>query len=90
MKTEYLIILVYLIIINIIAAVFTIQDKKFAKKHQWRISENTLMIISLLGGSPAMYLTMKIIRHKTRHPKFMIGIPVILITEIILIFLLVR
>ena len=78
---------IYLIIINLIAVIITIHDKRAAVKGTWRVKENTLLLISALGGSPAMYLTMLLIRHKTRKPKFMVGIPLILIAELIIIFL---
>ena len=78
---------IYLIIINIIAVIVTIHDKRAAVKGTWRVKENTLLLISALGGSPAMYLTMLLIRHKTRKPKFMVGIPLILIAELIIIYL---
>ena len=78
---------IYLIIINIIAVIVTIHDKRAAVKGTWRVKENTLLLISALGGSPAMYLTMLLIRHKTRKPKFMVGIPLILIVELIIIYL---
>ena len=78
---------IYLIIINLIAVIVTIHDKRAAVKGTWRVKENTLLLISALGGSPAMYLTMLLIRHKTRKPKFMVGIPLILIAELIIIYL---
>lgn len=78
---------IYLIIINLIAVIVTIHDKRAAVKGTWRVKENTLLLISALGGSPAMYLTMLLIRHKTRKPKFMVGIPLILIVELIIIYL---
>lgn len=78
---------IYLIIINLIAVIVTIHDKRAAVKGTWRVKENTLLLIAALGGSPAMYLTMLLIRHKTRKPKFMVGIPLILIVELIIIYL---
>ena len=48
----------------------------------WRVRESTLLIVSALGGSIAMLLTMLLIRHKTRKPKFMLGIPLIIILQI--------
>ncbi|MBR1731726.1 MAG: DUF1294 domain-containing protein [Ruminococcus sp.] len=77
-------ILAYLIVINIIAVVITIADKYRAKNHKWRISESTLLTVSALGGSAAMYITMLIIRHKTRKLKFMLGIPLIFVIELII------
>ena len=78
---------IYLIIISIIAVIVTIHDKHAAIKGNRRVKENTLLLISALGGAPAMYLTMLLIRHKTQKPKFMLGIPLILIAELAIIFL---
>ena len=74
----------YLIAISIIAIVITIYDKLIAGSGKRRVPENTLLIIAALGGSVAMYITMQIIRHKTQHKKFMIGIPVIMVIQAIL------
>ena len=79
----------YLVVINIIAVIVTVHDKNAAQRGAWRVKERTLMLISALGGAPAMYLTMLTIHHKTRKPLFMIGIPVIFIIELIL-FLVVK
>ncbi len=76
----------YLVVINIIAVIVTVHDKNAAQRGAWRVKERTLMLISALGGAPAMYLTMLTIHHKTRKPLFMIGIPVIFIIELILFF----
>ena len=78
---------VYLIIINLIAIVVTAHDKLAAIRQRRRVPEKTLMFISALGGAPAMYLTMLVIRHKTRKPLFMIGIPVIFLLELAIILL---
>lgn len=78
----------YLIIINIVAVIVTIIDKTKAKAHHWRISETTLLTISAIGGAIGMYITMRIIHHKTRKTKFMIGIPAIFIIELLLLLIL--
>lgn len=72
----------YLIAISIISVVVCIYDK-FASKHmtKHRTREATLLLLSALGGSVAMLLTMLIIRHKTKHVKFMLGIPLIIILQ---------
>jgi len=75
----------YILIISIISVIMTIKDKTCAKKGKWRVPEKTLFILSALGGSAAMYITMKAIRHKTQHKRFMIGIPVIMIVQTLLI-----
>lgn len=81
-------ILGYLIIINLIGFYSMWSDKQKAKKGAWRISEDNLIGIALLGGSIGSYLGMKKFRHKTKHPKFYIGIPVILIVQIVVIVVL--
>lgn len=65
----------YLIAISLLAIFLTIHDKQRAKQHERRIPERTLMLIGLAGGALAMYLTMRAIRHKTLHRKFMWGLP---------------
>ncbi len=75
--------LIYLAIISIISIVVCIYDK-FAAKHnpKHRTREATLLLLSALGGSVAMFITMQLIRHKTKHVKFMLGIPLIIIAQI--------
>lgn len=72
----------YLGVLNLTAAAVTAADKYKARRHRWRIPEATLWLIAALGGSPAMYLTMLAIHHKTRKKRFMIGIPLILLLQI--------
>jgi len=76
----------YLAAISLIAIIATVLDKRAAKKQQWRIKEITLICISILGGSVAMLLTMRLIRHKTKHAKFMVGLPVIILLQAIAIW----
>jgi len=75
--------LIYITIISLIAIILTLHDKHAAIKHNYRISEKTLLTVSALGGSVAMLITMLAIHHKTKHPKFMIGIPAIIVLQII-------
>ena len=80
-----LVILGYITAISIISVIVCCYDKIAAKhltKHRTR--ERTLLLLSALGGSVAMLITMLIIRHKTKHVKFMLGIPLILIAQIAL------
>ena len=72
-------------LISIASSVVTIADKLRAIRHEWRVPENTLLLIAAVGGAPAMLLTMLIIRHKTKHGKFMVGLPIILLFQIILV-----
>lgn len=73
------IVLVYYISISIVAVIITIFDKIAAIHKKIRVPENTLMTIAFFGGATAMLITMKGIRHKTRHKKFMIGLPLMIV-----------
>ena len=77
------ILLAYIAVMSLISIVICIYDKKISKKNkvELRIPEKTLLILSALGGSVAMFITMLIFRHKTKHVKFMLGIPVIMILQ---------
>lgn len=75
--------IIYLVVVNIIAIALTIYDKRESVLGLWRVRESTLMLFSFLGGSVLMYLIMRIIHHKTRHPLFMVGIPIIFVLQII-------
>ena len=72
-------------LMSIFATIVTIVDKVRAVRHEWRIPENTLLFIAAAGGAPAMLLTMLIIRHKTRHRKFMGGLPIIILFQTIIL-----
>ena len=72
----------YLAAISLVAIIATVIDKRAAKKGSWRIKEATLLLVSVFGGSVAMFAVMRLIRHKTKHAKFMVGIPVIIILQI--------
>ena len=87
MNVKFYFLIIYLITINIVAMLVTIYDKYCAIRNHWRVKESTLLLLSVVGGSIGMYITMQVIRHKTRHIKFMLGIPIILILQVILIFL---
>lgn len=81
--TKTILIAAYLVLISIIGWVLPYIDKKRAGKGEWRIRERTLFIVALLGGSISMYASMKKYRHKTKHKRFMIGIPFIIALQII-------
>ena len=75
--------LAYLALISLVSIIVCIYDKIAAKhnpKHRTR--ERTLLLLSAVGGSVAMLLTMLLIRHKTKHAKFMVGIPAIIVLQI--------
>ena len=75
----------YIAVISIIGWILPYVDKRRAKNGSWRIPEKTLFVVSALGGSVAMYASMKKYRHKTKHKRFMIGIPCIMIAQAALI-----
>lgn len=74
---------IYLLVISLITIIVTISDKKRAIKHKYRVPEATLLTLGALGGAFAEYVTMKKIRHKTLHKKFMIGLPLIMILQLL-------
>ena len=89
---EYLkyVLLVYLGIISLISVIVTAVDKINAKKHKRRVPESDLLLLGALGGAVSMYITMRIIRHKTKHVKFMAGLPAeILLHAIVAVLILV-
>lgn len=72
----------WLIAINLCSVVVTIHDKRAARRGRRRTPERTLLLLAALGGAVAMYVTMRLIRHKTRKAKFMVGIPAIVLGEL--------
>ncbi len=77
--------ILYLIVINLIGFFIMLIDKRKAIKRQWRISEKALICISIIGGSIGMLAGMSTFRHKTKHKKFTIGIPLILVIQVIVL-----
>ena len=82
-------ILLYLLLINAVGFLLMLVDKFKAKKNLWRIPEATLMTVAALGGSIGSLLGMYTVRHKTKHVKFTVGIPAILILQIALVLFLI-
>lgn len=80
-------IIIYLLIINVIAFLAMWIDKRKAEKGKWRISETTLLLLGVLGGSIGGMIGMYTFRHKTKKKRFTIGMPAILIIEIIIYFI---
>ncbi len=76
--------LFYLVTINALGFLIMLADKEKAKKRLWRIPEATLLTVAALGGSIGCLVGMKVFHHKTRKPKFYIGIPIILALQLIL------
>lgn len=69
----------YWALISLFAVCATLWDKRAARRHRRRVPEATLLLLAVLGGGVCMYITMKAIRHKTLHKKFMIGLPLIIL-----------
>lgn len=80
----------YLVFINLVAIVLMYIDKQKAKKHQWRISEDTLIGVAVLGGGIGALWGMHVFRHKTKHAKFTIGIPLILAAQALLVLYIIK
>ena len=79
--------LYYLIVINVVTFLIYGIDKWNAKQGSWRISEASLLILAVIGGSIGALLGMKIWHHKTMHKKFKYGLPLILLAQIALIYI---
>lgn len=75
--------IIYLLIINALGFLLMLIDKYKARKNLWRIPEKTLLGVALIGGSIGSYAGMQIFRHKTKHPQFYIGIPIIMAVQLI-------
>ncbi len=82
--------LIYICIMTIIGFLTMYIDKRRAINKKWRISEKTLFVVAIMGGSIGSNLGMMICRHKTKHWYFVIGMPMILILQIILVHLLLK
>lgn len=78
----------YLILINAAGFLFMLADKQKARKNLWRIPERVLMGIAVFGGSLGVLMGMYAYRHKTKHPRFTLGVPVILAVQIVIVILL--
>ena len=76
---------IYLIIINLVGFLSMLIDKKKAERGSWRIKESTLLIIAVLGGSIGSIAGMYTFRHKTQKPRFYVGLPIIIVLQILII-----
>ena len=76
--------LIYLALISLVSIAFTVYDKLAAKRRpKRRVPEKALMLLGALGGAAAMYAVMLLIRHKTKHNKFMIGLPIMMAVQVL-------
>ena len=85
MPPVWAILLLYLAAVSLASGIITLWDKWKARHQRWRVPEATLLLLAALGGSLAMLITMRLIRHKTRKKKFMVGIPLIMVLQIAVI-----
>ena len=78
------ILIVYLLLANVIAFAMYGIDKRKAMKDQWRIPEKTLLLAALIGGSFGAFVGMQVFHHKTKHWKFILGVPACMILHVAL------
>ena len=78
------VLLVYLLGINLAAFCLMAADKRRARRHRWRIPEHTLFAAAIFGGSLGAILGMYLCHHKTKHWYFVVGMPLILLVQILL------
>lgn len=80
---------IYLLIINAIGLLFMQSDKQKARHRKQRIPESTLMTIAVIGGSAGCLAGMLLFRHKTKHLKFTVGLPLLLIMNLAVLYFLI-
>lgn len=85
-----IILYIYLLVINVAGFIICGIDKKRAIRHWWRIPEKDIILIAVLGGSIGVLIGMYGFRHKTRHRQFTVGIPLILLCQIMLVIFITR
>ena len=83
---EGLVFFIWFILISAVSIIMTVYDKWAAKRKKRRVPERTLLSLGLIGGAAAMYLTMLLIRHKTRKKKFMVGLPLEILLHVLIVF----
>ena len=78
------ILLIYIAFISIVSVIVCVYDKIISKKNrvELRIPEKVLLLLSAIGGSVAMLITMLLVRHKTKHLKFMLGLPIMVLVQV--------
>ena len=87
MRIFAVIIMILMLVMSVPAVMLTVKDKLAAKKRARRVPERTLMLVGAFGGAFAMLLTMLVIRHKTKHVKFMLGLPLFIAVHAALLIL---
>ena len=84
-KSIFVGIVVYLAAINLLGAALAAADKRRARSGRWRVAESTLLLVAALGGAPLMLVAMKCLHHKTRHRRFMWGLPAMIFAQVALL-----
>lgn len=79
-------VIIYLLITNVITFLLYGFDKWKAKRNKWRVPEKTLLMLAAIGGSIGAFAGMQVFRHKTKHIKFVIGVPVIFVFQVVLVW----
>ncbi len=85
-EVDILYVVLYVVAVSIVAMALTYADKHFARRNLHRIQEDTFMLWAGLGGAAAMLLAMLCFRHKTKHIKFMLGLPIMIVLQGLLFF----
>ncbi len=80
-------VLLYFAVINLYGLVLMGVDKRKAVRRRWRIPESVLLTVAAVGGAMGAFCGMMAFRHKTRHPRFAVGLPIILIIQVVLLCL---
>ncbi len=75
----------YFVLINLISFLAMVLDKYYAKNGKWRIRERTLFLFAFLMGAFGIYAGMRVAHHKTKHLKFRIGIPLVLLENLLIL-----
>ena len=83
---EGLVFFIWFILISAVSIIMTVYGKWTAKHKKRRVPERTLLSLGIVGGAAAMYLTMKMIRHKTKKKKFMVGLPLEILLHVLIAF----
>lgn len=81
MELKFLIVIAIAVVMNIVGFLSMFIDKRRAIKQKWRIKESVLLAISFLGGGLGSWIGMYVFRHKTKHLKFVIGVPICFIVS---------
>lgn len=77
--------LIYFVLINLISYIAMGNDKRKARQGKWRTRESTLWLLALIGGAVGSWVAMQTHRHKTKHPSFKYGMPLLAIIDLVIL-----